>query len=307
MSRENKTSVVFFGTPEFALPSLEMLIKEGYDIKAVVTQPDKKVGRKQEVVFSPVKKLALENNLKVLQPASCKDPKFIQEIKKIKPGLIILTAFGQIIPNNVLEIPKHGALNLHASLLPRHRGASPIQAAILAGDKKTGITLIRMTEKLDAGPIIYQKEVKITEKETGATLHDKLKDLAASVVKEALPKWISGELKETPQNDKKASFCRTLKRDDGKIDFKKSAEEIERQIRAFNPWPSSFMPWQGKRLKIIKAEISSKDPKEKPGLLYKKDSQLFLATKNKSLLIKKLQLEGKKEISGKEFVRGYLK
>lgn len=306
MLDKKNVSVVFFGTPEFAVPSLKTLIEECYDIKAVVTQPDKKVGREQKIVFSPIKRVVLENNLKVFQPKSCKDQKFIEEIKKLNPDLILLTAFGQIIPREILEFPKFRALNLHASLLPLHRGASPIQAAILAGDKKTGITLMRMTEKLDAGPIVYQKEIEI-EEETGDTLHEKLKDLAAEVIREALPNWLSGELKEISQDDKKASFCRILKRDDGKIDFKKSAQEIERQIRAFFPWPGSFIIWEKKRIKIIDVEIAPVDSKEKPGAFCKKNGQLFLNTKDKPLFIKKLQPEGKKEITGEEFARGYLK
>ena len=307
MSSKKPISVVFFGTPEFAVPSLNMLLKQGYDIKVVVTQTDKKIGREQKIVFSVVKEFALGNNLKVLQPASCRDQKFIEEIKKINPDLIILIAFGQIIPNEILEIPKYRALNLHASLLPCHRGASPIQAAILCNDKKTGITLIRMTKKLDAGPIIYQKEIEITENETAATLHDKLKVLAALVIKEALPKWISKELKEKPQKEKKATFCWILKREHGQIDFNKTAEEIKRQVRAFYPWPGTFIIWEGKRLKIIDVEITEEKENKKPGKLFQKNGKLFLSTKDKSLLIKKIQPEGKKEMAGEEFVRGHLK
>ena len=275
-----KPNIIFMGTPEFGAIVLKALIKSGHKPFLVFTEPDKPVGRKQIITPPPVKALAEEYNIPVVQPE--KVSQFADEIEKLKPSLIIIASFGQIIPKKILEIPKDGCLNVHPSILPKYRGPSPIQSAIINGDEKTGVTIMRVSEKIDAGPILSQKEIEIDPKETYESLHDKLAEAGTKLLLEVLPNLSKGQVLFQLQDDSKATYTKILNRSDGEIDWKKSPEEIERQIRAFNPWPGTFTFCNGKRLKILKAEA-----------LYGK------------LKIKEVQLEGKKPISYEEFLRGY--
>ncbi len=275
-----KPNIIFMGTPEFGAIVLKALIKSGHKPFLVFTEPDKPVGRKQIITPPPVKALAEEYNIPVVQPE--KVSQFADEIEKLKPSLIIIASFGQIIPKKILEIPKDGCLNVHPSILPKYRGPSPIQSAIINGDEKTGVTIMRVSEKIDAGPILSQKEIEIDPKETYESLHDKLAEAGTKLLLEVLPNLSKGQVPFQLQDDSKATYTKILNRSDGEIDWKKSPEEIERQIRAFNPWPGTFTFCNGKRLKILKAEA-----------LYGK------------LKIKEVQLEGKKPISYEEFLRGY--
>ena len=268
------------GTPEFGAIVLKALIKSGHKPFLVFTEPDKPVGRKQILTPSPVKVLAGEYNIPVVQPE--KISQFADEIEKLKPSLIIIASFGQIIPKKILEIPQDGCLNVHPSLLPKYRGPSPIQSAIINGDEKTGVTIMRVSEKIDAGPILSQKEIEIDPKETYESLHDKLAEAGVKLLLEVLPKLSKGQAPFQLQDDSKATYTKILKRSDGEIDWGKSPKDIERQIRAFNPWPGTYTFCNGKRLKILKAEAP-----------YGK------------LEIKEVQLEGKKPMSYKEFLRGY--
>ncbi len=329
----NNLKIIFIGTPDFAVPNLNKLIKSNYDIISVITQPDKKVGRKQEVVFSPVKKVALKHDIPLLQPKKIKE--IYNKIKELKPDIIITVAYGQIISKNILDIPKFGCINIHGSLLPKYRGASPIQCAILKDNKKTGITIMEMNEKMDEGDIISQKEIEINNNDTASSLHDKLSTLGSALLLETLPKIFKKEIKYTPQDNNKATYAKILKKEDGKIDWNKNANEIDSMIRAFYPWPGTYselrilnpcligrllkrrhesMPHRQvteeatriKRLKIVNAGVYKISNDLKPGTIFKtKDGNLAIKCGKNSLILEKVQLEGKKETSGKEFLRGH--
>lgn len=304
--------VIFMGTPYFAVPSLETLINSS-DFKpiAVVTAPDKPIGRKQELTPSPVKDLSQKNNILILQPEKVKNEEFAEQIKDLQPDLIVVTAYGKIIPKYVLDIPRYGCVNVHASLLPKYRGPAPIQAAILQGEKTTGITIMLMDEKMDTGPIISQREIEIDSNDSLETLQDKLAILGADLLIETLPRYISGELKPQLQDDSLATYCQMITRDDGKLFWDKTSEEIERQIRAFTPWPGAFTFYHlqpNKRLKVIRTEICNYAA-ESSDLEYGKiifdNNKLLVKTGNGWLSILELQLEGGRPISPQEFMNGY--
>ena len=278
---ENKEiKIIFLGTPKFGAVVLEGLIKSGHKPFLVVTEPDKPVGRKQIVTPPQVKVLAEKYNIPVAQPDKIKNWKL--EIKNLNPDLGIVASFGQIIPSDILGIPKYGFLNVHPSLLPKYRGPSPIQFAILDGEEKTGVTIMRISEKLDTGPILSQQEIELDQKETFESLHDKLAEVGTKLLIEAIPRLLAGKLPPLLQDDTKATYTKIFKKEDGKIDWKKPAKEIERQIRALNPWPGTYTIYNGKRLKILRAEaVGGK------------------------LLIEEVQLEGKKPITFEDFLRGH--
>ncbi len=302
--KKKNYKIIFFGTPNFAQPSLEKLINSGYLVIAVVTQPDKKIGRKQKEIYSPVKELALKLNIPVFQPEKISDPNCIQKIEDLNPDLIVVAAYGQILPKEILEIPKYGCINIHASLLPKYRGASPIQAAILNGDKETGVTIILMDEKMDRGEIVQSAKCKVQKDVTFSELHDELARMGAELLIETLPKWFSGQIKPKTQDESNATYTKILKKEDGQINWNKSAEVIERQIRAFMPWPGSFCFWNNKRLKIVKAKVLNIN-KTEPGKVYKIDSKLAVQTGENMLELERIQLEGKREMDIEEFLRGY--
>ncbi len=302
----SKVKIIFVGTPEFGAIILDKLIQNNLKPLLVITAPDKQVGRKQILTPPPVKILAEKYKIPILQPDKIKDTTY--EIQNTNPDLIVVAAYSQIIPNDILKIPKYGCLNIHPSLLPRWRGPSPIQFAILNGDDKTGVTIIKMTEEIDAGPILRQKEIKIEEKETYTTLHNKLGKLGGNLLIETIPKLINNEIEVINQDESKSTYSKFLKKEDGKIDWKKSAREIERQIRAFNPWPGSFTMWKKRRIKILKARVLEKIntltyPVGKT--LVAPQNELCVQTGKGFLIIEKLQLEGKKEMASEEFIRGH--
>ncbi|MFH1460938.1 MAG: methionyl-tRNA formyltransferase, partial [Patescibacteria group bacterium] len=274
--------IIFMGASQFAVPTLEKLAKNNYQILAVITAPDKPAGRQQELTPPPVKELAGQLDLKIFQPIKIAEIK--SEIKKLAPDLIIAAAYGQIIPQDILEIPSRGALNLHPSLLPKYRGPSPIQTAVLNGEQKTGLTIMLMDEKIDHGPIIGQKEILIAPDETYQTLERKLAQLAADYLLEILPQYLENKTELQPQDDSRATQTKILTRDDGKIDLNQDPFEIERKTRAFYPWPGVWTESNGLRVKIIKVKV--------------KDGRLYLEL---------VQPQGKKQMTGQEFFRGHKK
>jgi methionyl-tRNA formyltransferase len=282
-----KNKAVFIGTGKFALPIFEAVINCPFlNLEYLITSPDKPIGRKKELTSSPVKQLALDKKIKILQP------KKISEIKSklSEIDLAILAAYGQIIPKDIIDIPKFGFINLHPSLLPKYRGPSPIQSAILNGDKITGISIMLMDEKMDHGPIISQKEIKISNNDTFQSLEEKLSDLAGNFLIEILPQYLEGKIKPESQDESKVSYTKILTRQDGKIDWQKSASEIERKIRAFYPWPGTWTILNGKRIKIIKA--------------VEKETKLSIKTGKGYLLPELVQPEGKKPMKWQEYLKG---
>jgi len=305
-----KPKIVFMGTPEFGAVILEGLVKGGYRQVLVITSPDKPAGREKIITPPPIKVIAQKYNIPILQPEILTDSK--SQIINYKPDLIIVAAFGQILPKEILKIPKYGCLNIHPSLLPRWRGASPIQYAILNGDKETGISIILMTEKLDEGEIIASSEFQITNsKITYPELSKELANLGTKLLLETIPKWLKNEVKPKSQNNSEATYTKALTKEDGKIDWKKPAKYIERKIRAFFPWPGSFCFWDRKQIKILKANVlkeTKKCPFGLPGKTFlAPDDKIAVQTGKDFLLIEKLQLEGRKPMSSKEFLRGQLK
>jgi len=314
--------IVFMGTPEFGAIILEGLIKNNYKPILVVTSPDKPVGRKQILTPSPVKIIAEKNEIPVAQPERILNLK--SEILNLNPDLIVVAAYGQILPKEILEIPKYGSLNVHPSLLPKYQGASPIQAAILNGDKETGVTIFLMDEKIDHGKIVSSIKYQVSSKMTYGELSKKLADLGAELLIKTIPEWVKREIKPVPQDESKATYTKILRKEDGKIDWKKSAEEIERQIRAFESWPGTFTSLKSKILKILKSEVSPLQilspakrgegeeeakllrPKKQSGEVFlTEDGKLAVQTGNGCLIIEKLQLEGGKQLEAKEFLKGH--
>ena len=292
------------GTPDFAVPSLKKLIEKGYDVKLVVTQPDKPAGRGKKVTPPPVKVVAEKAGIPVYQPEKVKEnSKLKKKLLEIEPDLIVVAAYGKILPEWLLNLPKHGTINVHASLLPKYRGASPIQWALLNGEEETGVTIMKVIPELDAGDIISQKRVKIEKEDNAKTLHDKLSEVGAELLVETIPLYISGKLKPVPQREEEATYCPQIKKEMGKIEWSESAEKIFNKIRAFTPWPSAYTTFRGKRVKILKAEPV--EGSGRPGEVIKAGRELTVATGKGALRIERLRPEGRKEISGEEFVRGY--
>jgi len=306
-----KYNIIFIGTPDFAVPTLEALIRdERFNVAAVITAPDAPVGRKQILTPPPVKVAAQKYGLKIFQPADIKLFPLApwKGVQGVRVDVIITIAYGQIIPPEILNIPKFRCLNLHASLLPKYRGASPIQAAIAAGDKTTGVTLMKMDAGLDTGPIIAQNTLTIANDETGESLHDKLAQLSAGTLIKYLPDYLAGKIKPKPQNKKLASYAPKLTRQSGLINWRKPAVEIERLVRAYYPWPGTWMEWEGKILKIISVDKNiSKINNYNVGNFFQNESRLLAQCGKDALAINKLQLEGKKVLTGKEFLQGYFK
>lgn len=298
--------IIFFGTPDFAVPSLRAILTLPYSqLIAVITQPDKPVGRKKILTPPPVKLVAQENNLPVLQPERIKTKQFKEKLKQLAPDVVIIVAYGKIIPQNLLEIPKYGWLNIHASLLPKYRGASPIPAVILNGEKETGVSLMKIDTGLDTGPIISKKKIEIQPNDNFQTLHDKLSRLGAELLQESLLDYLKGNLTLKPQDNTKATTTKIIKKEDGRIEWSKPAEYIERHIRAFNPWPGAFCFYNKKRLKIIEATLSKDNSKLKPGQTKSTNGLVIVGCGQGNLELKKIQLEGKKPQAIINFLRGY--
>lgn len=293
------------GTPEFAVPTLLKLI-ETQEVVGVVTQPDRPAGRGQALRPSPVKAAAATHNLPLYQPKSLKAPETIEPIREWNPDVIMVAAFGQILRPHLLNLPPHGCLNVHASLLPRWRGASPIHHAILAGDAETGITLMQMDVGLDTGPMYVQKGIPIHPDETAATLHDRLAELGAYMVGEYLDEILAGRLQPRPQDDMLMTYAPMIAKEAGQIAWDKTAVEIDRHIRAMTPWPGAFTFWDGQLVKILRARPQTIPAVTtgKPGQVMPHDDGVMVLTRDGNLIIEQLQLAGKKVMEAREFVRG---
>ncbi len=299
--------IVFIGTGEIGVPTLRALQKSEHELGGVVTQPDKPVGREQKITAPPIKKALIAGGpnagpAQTLQPARIKDREAINQIRALAPDVIVVMAYGQILPRAVLEIPKIACLNLHASLLPRWRGAAPIQAAIAGGDREAGMTVMYMDEGLDTGDILLQRKIDISPSETGATLHDRLAQIAPEALLESLRLLAAGNAPRIPQDQALATYAPKLNREAGRLNWNESVEAIERKIRAYNPWPGAFTEFSGRNLKIFAASIV--DLRGKPGEILRKDRELVVATSDRALSLTDVQLEGKRRMSAAEFLRG---
>ena len=297
--------VVFMGTPDFSVPTLEKIIEAGHEVIGVVTQPDKAKGRGKKVLFPPVKETALAHNLPVYQPRRARDPEFVEEMKTLNPDVMVVVAFGQILPKAILDIPKYGCINVHASLLPKYRGAAPIQWAVIRGEKVSGVTTMQMDVGLDTGDMLLKKEVLLDEEETGGSLHDKLSTLGGNLLIETLEKIEAGDIHPEKQDDSQAGeYARMLDKNLGRIDFSMPAAEIERLIRGLNPWPSAFTSYNGKTMKLWKAKTDNCG-QGVPGQVIHVDKNSFtVQTGQGTLQILELQMEGKKRMDAGAFLRG---
>ncbi len=301
----NIMKIVFMGTPEYAACALEALIEDGYEITAVVTQPDKPKGRSKELQFPPVKECAVRHGIPVFQPVRIKNPEAIAELKKYEADVYVVAAFGQILSQEILDMPKYGCINIHASLLPEYRGCSPIQHAIIDGAKETGITIMQMDAGIDTGDMLYKKAIEIAEDDTFETLHDKLMVLGGEAITEALPLIASGQLKPQKQSDENSCYAPMIEKGMGKIDFTKDAIVIDRLIRGMNPWPSAYTAYKGKQMKIWKAVPVAEEISATPGEIVSVTKDSFeVATGNGCLKVLELQLEGKKRMTAHDFLLG---
>lgn len=291
------------GTPEFAVPSLNILLENGYDVPAVVTVPDKKKGRGLKESYSDVKTFALEKGLRVLQPEKLKDEEFVKQLTEIQPDLIVVVAF-RILPREVYTIPKLGSFNLHASLLPKYRGAAPINWAIINGEKESGVTTFFLQDKVDTGNIILQKKVRIDEDETAGTLHDKLSFIGEEAVLETVQKIESDSVQVSPQDDTLASPAPKIFKEDCKIDWSLPAEKIYNFIRGLSPYPTAWTTLDGANMKIYLAGMTEMQSDGEPGSVLIEGKNIFVNTADKKLEITELQLEGKKRIFASDFING---
>ncbi len=297
-----KPRIVFMGSPDFAVPTLRALA-EHYPVVGVVTQPDRPAGRGKKLTPPPVKVVAQELGLPVMQPRRLKAPEAFEQLQAWAPDLIVVAAYGQILRPNVLALPRFGCINVHASLLPRWRGASPIQHAILAGDKETGITIMLMDEGLDTGPILSQRAIPITPEDTAATLSVRLANLGAELLLDTLPDYLSGALQPRPQPEDGVTYAPLLKKEDGRLDGNQPAEVLARQVRAFYPWPGTFLEWRGAPLKVHQAEAVAA-PSPGPGVRLVWQGFPALGTAEGILVLRQVQPAGKRPMSGDAFLRG---
>ena len=301
--------VVYMGTPDFAVDTLEAIVKAGHEVALVVTQPDKAKGRGKKVCYTPVKEKALEHDLPVAQPEQVREEDFVEKLRAIAPDVIVVVAFGQILPESILNIPKYGCINVHASLLPAYRGAAPIQWAVIDGLTESGVTTMYMEKGLDTGDIILQSKLSLAPDETGGSLFDKLAKEGAILLVKTLTMLGDGTATRTKQDDSKSSYAKMLTKDMGCLDFTKDAVILERLIRGLNPWPSAFTKIQDKTLKIYVAEVVSEDVitfAAEPGTVVAVDKKSFTVRCGKGALrILNLQLEGKKRMDTSAFLLGY--
>lgn len=298
--------VVFMGTPDFAVGTLEAIVEAGHEVVAVITQPDKPKGRGGAMAMSAVKECAIKHNLTVLQPVKAREESFVEELRTYNPDVIVVVAFGQLLPASIIHMPKYGCINVHASLLPKYRGASPIQWAVLDGCEYSGVTTMQMDEGLDTGDILEVAKVKLDEKETGGSLFDRLSVVGAELLVETLKKAESGELHPVKQDDNEATYVKMLNKSFGLLDFTKKPEVLERMVRGLNPWPSAFTHIEGKLLKIWDASVEAADDDKECGSVVT-DQKTYFKVKCDGgyLVINELQLEGKKRMKIADFLRGY--
>lgn len=294
------------GTPEFSVGTLEALIEAGHEVVLAVTQPDKQKGRGKAVQFPPVKECALAHGIPVFQPKRVREPECIEELRKYHADVMVVVAFGQILPKEILEMPKYGCVNVHASLLPKYRGAAPIQWAVIDGEKVSGVTTMQMDEGLDTGDMILKTEIVLDEKETGGSLHDKLADAGAKLCVETLKAIEDGTATFTKQGESTTAYAKMLDKKLGQIDWTKPAAEIERLIRGLNPWPSAYTNWNGKVMKIWEAEVEDRTSDAPAGTIVNVTKQSFsVQTGEGQLKVLALQIPGKKRMETDAFLRGY--
>lgn len=290
------------GSPDFALPSLRFLA-QAYQVIGVVTQPDRASGRGRELKAPPVKSLAQELNIPVMQPERLRDPEAMAQLKSWNPDLIVVAAFGQILKKDVLELPQYGCINIHASLLPRWRGAAPIHAAILAGDEETGVTIMKMDVGLDTGPMLAKRSLRIKPDDTSGSLIGALSTLGADLLIETLPGYIDGKITPQPQPEDGVTYAPMLKKEDGRLDFEKSAIDLERRIRAMNPWPGAWFEWKGDLLKVMRGAVGE-TKRSKPGLRFIVEGRPAVSCADGALILEEVQPPGKKIMTGKAFLSG---
>ncbi len=294
------------GTPDFAVGTLEEIIRAGHKVVLVVTQPDKPKGRGKAMQYTPVKECALAHGIEVFQPVKVKEPENIEVLRKYEPDIIIVAAFGQIVPKSILDMPKYGCVNVHASLLPKYRGAAPIQWAVINGDEVTGVTIMRMNEGIDTGDMIAKKTVRLAEDETGGSLFDKLAQVGAQLCVETMEMIEAGKVEYIPQNNEEATHTSMIRKELGLIDWNRPAVEIERLIRGLNPWPSAYTQLSGKTFKIWKAKVVSDENTYEPGCICRIDKEgMYVQTGEGILLLTEVQMEGKKRMEASAFLRGY--
>ena len=299
-------NVIFMGTPEFSVPVLQGLIdSEEHTVTAVVTQPDKARGRSGKLVFTPVKEVAVNNGIAVYTPVKVKDPEFVETLRQIPCDVIVVVAFGQILSKDILDMPPYGCINVHASLLPRWRGAAPMQWAILEGDEKTGVTTMQMAEGLDTGDMLLKAETLIEADDTAETLHDRMSVMGKDLLLKTLDALGKGELTPVPQKDEESCYAKMLTKDLGKIDMNWNAKKLERYIRGLNSWPSAYTTWKGKTLKLWRAKVISGNTEEAPGTIVEVGKNSFTVQSGDGKLeILEVQLEGKKRMDAGSFLRG---
>lgn len=297
--------VIFMGTPAFAVPTLQRLLdSDAYSVAAVVTQPDAPAGRGRELAISPVKRLALEHGLTVLQPERVRHPATASALRDLQADVQIVAAFGQLLPRSVLDIPPLGTLNVHASLLPRWRGAAPISAAILAGDHETGVTIMRLDEGMDTGDMLARASLPIRPDDTTGSLTERLAELGAQLLSETLPRWAAGEIIPVPQDNTLATLCKPIRKEGGRMEWNQPADVLARAVRAYAPWPGAFTSWNGKLLKIVSARALARQTTAPHGTVVSTPDGPAVATTDGLLLLVITQLEGRRAIPTAEFVRG---
>lgn len=294
--------IVFMGTPEFAVQTLHALIAH-HNVIGVVTQPDRPAGRGNEVKMSPIKHVALAHNIPVFQPEKIRKLEAIEQLSQWDADAYVVAAFGQILSQRLLDIPRYGSINVHASLLPRWRGAAPIHAAIRAGDEETGITIMKMDAGLDTGPMLMHRAIPIAKDETGQSLHDKLAQLGADLLIEALDKYLKGDIAPIPQPEDGVTIAPQIQKEEGRIDWSQPAIVLERLVRAFTPWPGTYTMWDGKQLKIHHADVGM--AQGAIGQVSNINGRIAIGTVEGVFYPLEVQLEGKKRVSIDEFVRGY--
>ena len=297
------TRIVFMGSPDFALPSLRALAAQ-YQIVGVVTQPDRASGRGRELKAPPVKTLALELGLPIIQPEKLRQPEATEQLRAWNPDLIVVAAFGQVLKPDVLNLPRFGCINVHASLLPRWRGAAPINAAILAGDEETGVTIMKMDAGLDTGPMLARRSIRITPDLTAGAAFEALSALGADLLLETLPDYLAGKLTPTPQPETGVTYAPMLQKEDGRLDFTRPAEELVRRVRAMNPWPGAWFEWDGSPLKVRRAKIVGGEKGWASGSRHIVEGRPAVMCADAAIVLEEVQPSGKKPMDGKSFLAG---
>ncbi|XTR37369.1 methionyl-tRNA formyltransferase [Paraclostridium tenue] len=297
--------IVFMGTPEFAVPCLQKIIDEGHEVLAVVTQPDKPKGRGKKLAMPPVKELALKYNIDVYQPVKAREESFVEKLKEINPELIVVVAFGQILPKSILDIPKFGCVNVHASLLPKYRGAAPLNWVIINGEEKTGVTTMYMDVGLDTGDMILKSEIILDDEITAGELHDKMMIDGANVLKETIDLIAQGKAPREKQNDDETCYSPIMDKTLGNIDWNKSAKDIHNLVRGVNPWPSAYTTYENQTMKIWKTKVVDKNSDKAPGTILKVDKEgIEVNTGNGVIQISEIQMSGKKRMVVSEYIKG---